>query len=39
MIYLIVCVTAFVGLMFVRLPALYELFNVQPSGMPTLWEF
>jgi 4-hydroxybenzoate polyprenyltransferase len=39
MLYLIVCVVAFVGLMFIRLPALYEWFNVAPSGMPALWEF
>jgi decaprenyl-phosphate phosphoribosyltransferase len=39
MIYLVICVVAFVGLMFIRLPALYEWFNVQPSGMPALWEF
>jgi hypothetical protein len=28
-----------VGLMFVRVPVLYDWFNVQPSGMPALWEF
>ena len=30
MVYLVMCVVAFVGLMFVQIPALYQLFNVQP---------
>jgi len=39
MAYLIVCVLAFVGLMFVRIPVLYEWFNVVPSTAPPLWQF
>jgi decaprenyl-phosphate phosphoribosyltransferase len=39
MTYLVVCVAAFLGLMFVRIPALYELFNVQPSPVAPLWRF
>jgi len=39
MAYLIVCVVAFVGLMFVRIPVLYEWFNVVPSAAPPLWQF
>jgi 4-hydroxybenzoate polyprenyltransferase len=39
MMYLVLCVIVFVGLMFVRLPAMYELFNVEPSNVPALWEF
>jgi decaprenyl-phosphate phosphoribosyltransferase len=37
--YLVVCVVAFVSLMFVQIPVLYELFNVAPSKTPTLWKF
>jgi decaprenyl-phosphate phosphoribosyltransferase len=39
MIYLAVCVVAFVGLMFVQIPALYQVFNVQPSPVAPLWKF
>ncbi len=39
MAYLLVCVAAFVGLMFVRIPALYELFHVQQSSVDPLWKF
>jgi decaprenyl-phosphate phosphoribosyltransferase len=39
MAYLIVCVASFVGLMFVRIPALYELFNVVPNGASPLWTW
>jgi decaprenyl-phosphate phosphoribosyltransferase len=39
MVYLTVCVVAFVGLMFIRIPALYEWFNVVPSAAPPLWQF
>jgi decaprenyl-phosphate phosphoribosyltransferase len=39
MAYLIICVLAFVGLMFIRIPALYEWFNVVPSAAPPLWQF
>ena len=38
MIYLVACVAAFVLLMFVRIDALYDLFNVTPSELPTLWK-
>jgi len=38
MLYLLVCVVVFVGLMFVRIPFLYELFNVEAARMPHLWE-
>jgi 4-hydroxybenzoate polyprenyltransferase len=37
--YLAACVVAFVGLMFVQIPFLYELFNVTPSQVPPLWQF
>lgn len=37
MIYLVVCLVAFVGLMFVRIPILYQWFNVEPSTLPSLW--
>jgi 4-hydroxybenzoate polyprenyltransferase len=39
MLYLIVCVLAFVGLMFVHIPFLYNAFNVQPSQVAPLWKF
>lgn len=39
MAYLVVCVVAFLGLMFVRIPVLYDLFNVQPSPVAPLWRF
>lgn len=38
MIYLAICVLAFVGLMFVQIPALYDMFNVQPSPVAPLWR-
>jgi 4-hydroxybenzoate polyprenyltransferase len=38
MVYLVVCVVAFVGLMFVHIPALYEWFNVAPSATSPLWK-
>lgn len=38
MVYLVICVVAFVGLMFVHIPYLHELFNVPESDMPTLWH-
>jgi hypothetical protein len=31
-------VTAFVLLMFVRIEALYDIFNVIPSDLPPLWK-
>jgi 4-hydroxybenzoate polyprenyltransferase len=39
MVYLVVCVVAFFGLMFLHIPQLYELFNVQPSPVNPLWRF
>ncbi|MFO0810222.1 MAG: UbiA prenyltransferase family protein [Gemmataceae bacterium] len=39
MAYLVLCVVAFSLLMFVRIPALYSLFNVVPSAAPALWKF
>jgi 4-hydroxybenzoate polyprenyltransferase len=38
MLYLIVCVLAFIGLMFVQIPMLYTLFHVQPSQVAPLWK-
>ena len=38
MIYLAVCVAAFLGLMFVDIPLLYDVFNVEPSSVPALWK-
>jgi len=37
--YLVVCVVAFVALMFIQIPILYDLFNVTPSQVPPLWKF
>lgn len=39
MIYLVVCITVFVVLMFVRVPILYEWFHVRPTDVLPLWEF
>jgi len=39
MLYLVVCLAAFFLLMFTNIPFLYELFNVPPSPVPTLWRF
>jgi 4-hydroxybenzoate polyprenyltransferase len=39
MAYLAVCVLAFVGLMFVHVPRLYDFFNVQASQVDPLWKF
>jgi len=30
---------AFIGLMFVQIPILYDLFNVVPSATSPLWKF
>lgn len=38
MIYLVICLAAFLLLMFVRINVLYEWFNVVPSELPPLWE-
>jgi 4-hydroxybenzoate polyprenyltransferase len=35
--YLVVCFLAFVILMFTSIPKMYEIFNVEPSGMAPLW--
>ena len=37
-IYVVVCAVAFVGLMFIEIPALYDWFNVDPSANPRLWK-
>jgi decaprenyl-phosphate phosphoribosyltransferase len=37
MAYLIVCTVMFIVLMFTSIPAMYDLFNVEPSGMRPLW--
>jgi len=39
MAYLLICVVAFVGLMFVHIPALYAVFNVKPAQVVPLWKF
>ncbi len=39
MLYLLLCAVALVGLMFVHIPAMYELLNVPPSAAPALWRF
>jgi 4-hydroxybenzoate polyprenyltransferase len=39
MVYLAVCVGAFLVLMFVQIPVLYDWFNVVPSGAVPLWKF
>ena len=38
MAYLAVCLLAFVALMLVEIPVLYDLFNVAPSRLPALWR-
>ncbi len=39
MIYLLICLGVFVGLMFVEIPALYDIFNIDSSRVPALWRF
>lgn len=39
MVYLAVTVVVFFGLMFVSIPWLYEIFNVTPSQVPSLWHW
>jgi hypothetical protein len=39
MAYLVICMGAFVLLMFVQITALYDWFNVVPSGTSPLWKF
>jgi decaprenyl-phosphate phosphoribosyltransferase len=38
MVYLGICLLAFLGLMFVEIPVLYGVFNVEPSRVPALWR-
>jgi 4-hydroxybenzoate polyprenyltransferase len=38
-VYLLICLTAFTVLMFLEIPLLYDLFQVQPSRVPPLWKF
>jgi len=38
MIYLATLLLLFIGLMFVQVPLLYRLFNVEPSAVPPLWH-
>ena len=37
MVYLTLCTAIFFVLMFVNIPLLYEILNVQPVGFPALW--
>jgi hypothetical protein len=37
MAYLVVCLAAFVLLMFTSIPALYTWFNVEPANITPLW--
>jgi 4-hydroxybenzoate polyprenyltransferase len=37
--YLALCLALFVGLMFISVPRLYDLFNVTPSQVQALWTF
>ena len=39
MAYLTLCVIVFFGLMFVQIPALYELFNIRACRVSPLWTF
>jgi 4-hydroxybenzoate polyprenyltransferase len=39
MAYLVICVAAFLALMFVHIPAMYSWFNIAPSPVPPLWNF
>jgi hypothetical protein len=36
--YLAVCLVAFIAVMFVEIPWLYEVFNVEPSRVTALWR-
>jgi len=38
MAYLVICVVAFIGLMLVQIPVLYQWFNFEPSQIPSLWR-
>ena len=35
----LLCLAVFLGLMLVRIPALYNLLNVPPAEAPPLWRF
>jgi decaprenyl-phosphate phosphoribosyltransferase len=37
-VYLVICSIAFVALMFVQIPVLYDWFNVSPSPVSPLWK-
>jgi len=37
LLYLVLCSMAFIVLMFVKIPLLYEIFNVNPSDLSPLW--
>ena len=39
MIYLVLCLCVFLGLMFVHISGLYHWFNVEPPPMSPLWKF
>jgi 4-hydroxybenzoate polyprenyltransferase len=39
MVYLLIGLCVFLALMLVHIPALYDWFNVKPSGVPPLWRF
>ncbi len=39
MFYLVLCLAVFLSLMFIEVPALYDLFNVTPSKVKALWTF
>ena len=39
MVYLVFCMILFFALMFVNIPVMNELFNVEPTRMPALWNF
>jgi 4-hydroxybenzoate polyprenyltransferase len=39
MVYLVLCLCVFLGLMFVHISGLYHWFNVEPSAFPSLWKF
>lgn len=38
LVYAVICTVVFVVLMFVEIPALYELFNIEPSNAEPLWR-
>jgi hypothetical protein len=37
MVYLVICLVAFVALMFSHIPWLYQWFNVEPASVAPLW--